>query len=68
MKNKTGICAICKETYYGWGNNAQPLIDGKCCDVCNESLVMPFRFGYSIDDANAIERQIKLDQILGIKK
>jgi DNA repair exonuclease SbcCD ATPase subunit len=39
-------CVICNkvcETIYG--NNASPLIDGKCCNVCNEKLVIPMRMG-----------------------
>lgn len=25
------------------GNNAQPIIDGRCCDDCNKKLVIPKR-------------------------
>ena len=47
-------CSICEElieiktTSYGavyWrgGNNAQPINDGQCCDVCNDKYVIPAR-------------------------
>ena len=43
------ICSICKEpiptTSYGWseGNNAQPINDGRCCDNCDATVVIPKR-------------------------
>lgn len=41
-------CCICgKEipAVGGWtqGNNAQPVKDGRCCDECNMSVVIPAR-------------------------
>jgi hypothetical protein len=38
------ICSICQDEYEGWGNNAQPINDGQCCDSCNQ-LVIHARFG-----------------------
>jgi hypothetical protein len=29
-------CLICGAEYAGFGNNAAPLIKGRCCDDCNE--------------------------------
>jgi len=26
-----------------WGNNAQPLMDGRCCNECNAQKVIPAR-------------------------
>ncbi len=44
-------CCICKEELMiearsGWGegNNAQPVMNGRCCDECNMSVVVPRRF------------------------
>ena len=42
MKKKT--CSICGEKFVGHGNNAQPVNDGTCCDVCNMKVVVPKRF------------------------
>ena len=34
-----GECVICKKEYYGYGHNAAPVEDGKCCDRCNEFVI-----------------------------
>ena len=42
-------CSICKEpievTSYGWaeGSNAEPINDGRCCDTCDMTKVLPAR-------------------------
>jgi hypothetical protein len=41
-------CSICRkqiETKNGWsaGHNAEPINDGRCCDVCNATIVIPAR-------------------------
>jgi hypothetical protein len=42
-------CSICgdaiKVTSYGWasGNNAEPINEGRCCDACNITVVLPVR-------------------------
>lgn len=40
---KPAKCSICGQPYYGWGNNAQPVNAGRCCDVCNTTAVIPAR-------------------------
>jgi hypothetical protein len=37
------VCSICKKPYTGFDNNADPVNDGRCCDRCNESVVVPAR-------------------------
>lgn len=38
-------CCICHEPIInGYGNNAQPVMDGTCCDKCNIERVIPMRF------------------------
>ena len=37
------ICSICGEQYEGCGNNAQPVNDGRCCDMCDMTVVIPRR-------------------------
>ncbi len=39
--NKT--CSICEVEYEGWGNNAEPVNEGRCCDECNWKYVIPDR-------------------------
>ena len=31
----TLTCSICDSEYTGWGNNAWPINEGRCCDGCN---------------------------------
>ncbi len=56
-QNSQPICVICRgqievkthvrngrlEIYWRDGNNAMPIAKGQCCDVCNESMVLPAR-------------------------
>ena len=36
-------CCICHEFFSGFGNNANPVVDGICCDRCNAQVVIPRR-------------------------
>lgn len=36
-------CVICKAKYEGYGNNAMPIIEGRCCNDCDGRLVVPLR-------------------------
>ena len=38
------ICCICEQPFKGYGNNAAPVCDGVCCDMCNLEKVIPARF------------------------
>ena len=40
---KNNVCSICGKKYEGFGNNAQPINNGRCCDECNRKVVVPFR-------------------------
>ena len=38
------ICVICGKEFEGWGNNPYPVKEeGRCCDECNETKVIPAR-------------------------
>jgi hypothetical protein len=40
------ICSICDDVIEDeFGNNAEPINSGRCCDDCNWSLVIPARVG-----------------------
>lgn len=44
MKDReTWKCSICGKKFTGWGNNAQPVKAGRCCDHCNIEWVIPAR-------------------------
>jgi hypothetical protein len=36
-------CVLCGYKIFGYGNNAQPLAKGRCCDICNDTKVIPAR-------------------------
>lgn len=42
-------CCICdgeiekREDGWNMGNNAEPVSEGRCCDVCNYTVVIPAR-------------------------
>jgi hypothetical protein len=38
-RKRPQICAICHEEYEGFGNNAEPINDGRCCDACNGLVI-----------------------------
>lgn len=33
------VCCVCGKTYEGYGNNAYPLANGRCCDECDAKVV-----------------------------
>ena len=39
----TKVCSICENIYWGFGNNAWPVNEGRCCDSCNWTDVIPAR-------------------------
>ena len=43
VETEKKVCVICGKEYEGYGNNAQPVKDGKCCDKCNQEVVIPAR-------------------------
>ncbi len=34
------LCSICFKPYEGYGNNAEPINKGRCCDQCNDLVVI----------------------------
>ena len=42
-------CSICGQNYEGYGNNAHPINDGRCCDECNATIVVPTRMQNHIE-------------------
>ena len=41
-------CSICGKHYEGYGDNAQPVNNGRCCDECNRTVVIPRRITESV--------------------
>lgn len=37
-------CVFCNRLFSGYGNNPRPIIvRGKCCDECNNKIIVPYR-------------------------
>lgn len=44
MEKEKFTCCICGKVFYGYGNNPYPVKDdGRCCDECDELIVIPAR-------------------------
>lgn len=49
MTTKLHTCSICEDPipveWNGWalGHNAAPVNDGRCCEACNDFVVIPTR-------------------------
>lgn len=43
MEEENKECVICRRKFKEYGNNALPIIEGRCCDYCNNVIVVPFR-------------------------
>lgn len=41
--NLEKTCVLCGNKIFGYGNNASPIADGTCCDLCNMEKVIPAR-------------------------
>ena len=37
------VCSICQKPFTGFGNNAYPINNGRCCNWCNDTVVIPAR-------------------------
>jgi len=58
MSDDVHACSICGQPYSGDGNEAEPLSDGFCCDVCNDRYVIPTR----LEELLAAEREARLQR------
>ena len=52
VKDGKKICSICQSEFTEWGNNAQPVNDGRCCNDCNATVVIPARLRMFYDKAD----------------
>ena len=55
-------CSICGNTINDkYGNNAQPINDGRCCDDCNISVIIE-RIKEMSNDNKWIDNKVRMDQ------
>lgn len=43
MEKTKQTCRICGGEFEGWGHNAEPVTEGRCCGRCNYNVVLPAR-------------------------
>jgi len=55
-------CCICRNqievhplSLWDRGNNAQPVMDGRCCDVCNDTVVLTRRMKNAMNGQDRYE-------------
>jgi hypothetical protein len=41
--DENGACSICGEPYTRFGHNAEPINHDRCCDKCNQDVILPAR-------------------------
>lgn len=56
-QNVRPICCLCGEIYTRTGHNAWPLMEGRCCDKCNEKVVVERIHRLHTDKRFAAEHQ-----------
>lgn len=57
------VCSICGKEFDGFGNNAEPVNDGLCCDKCNNDIVIPRRLA-DLDKKKSIDVKKKVESFL----
>ena len=55
-------CKICNETIFGHGHNAQPITNGRCCDVCQDTKVLPLRLDLMLNESPAFQMFARMMQ------
>ena len=55
-------CKICNETILGHGHNAQPVANGRCCDVCQDTKVLPLRLDLMLNESPAFQMFARMMQ------
>lgn len=61
-------CCICGGPLGKYGNNAEPVKSGRCCDKCNYEVVLPTRLGLiksNLDECNKSNKEIIDEKLQG---
>ena len=59
------ICSLCGESFSGFGNNPEPLkaYEERCCDVCNQTKVIPARLARMHRGQQPYDAEIKPENV-----
>ena len=55
-------CKICNEIIFGSVHNAQPVTNGRCCDVCQDTKVLPLRLDLMLNESPAFQMFARMMQ------
>ena len=55
-------CKICDDTFLGHGHNAEPIANGRCCDVCQDTKVLPARLDQMLEQSPAFQMFARIMQ------
>ena len=53
IENAGQICSICRADYDEWGQSAEPVNRGRCCNRCNERVVIPAKIALMRKESSA---------------
>lgn len=53
------VCSICQLEFAEFGNNPYPVNEGRCCDQCNASVVIPARLNMLLRNTDARKTRAK---------
>lgn len=48
-------CVICGGKVFGYGHNAAPVAFGTCCEICNDTKVIPTRINNLLGAGNVVD-------------
>ena len=64
----TQTCVLCRESFIGYGNNPEPLSEGRCCNHCDEAYVIPARIHLATGNKKAYQQIIDFLKPRGTNK
>lgn len=69
-RSRKKTCSICRERYYGYGNNPWPVAvaKGRCCNFCNGAVVIPARFAVMRAEEAARIRATMLAELQAVRQ
>lgn len=57
-------CCLCQKEIVGYGNNAEPVMNGRCCNDCNANIIIPNRLNHMKTLKDAAIAQANFEHIM----
>lgn len=68
MKSEKRVCSICGKEFTGYGNNAEPINNGICCDECNVDIVIQRRINEYFENDLSKKKNVNENDVDCVKK